>query len=100
MSKYAPSPLTASEIRKSEAARDLERIIELGVEFDKNSDGSYHRTLEGGHSHHRIFHRADSTGKEITATLLENVRKYAPSPLTASEIRKHSLVALLLKAVG
>ncbi len=59
----------------SEAARDLERIIELGVEFDKNSDGSYHRTLEGGHSHHRIFHRADSTGKEITATLLENVRQ-------------------------
>ncbi len=59
----------------SEAARDLEHIIELGVEFDKNSDGSYHRTLEGGHSHHRIFHRADSTGKEITATLLENVRQ-------------------------
>lgn len=59
----------------SEAAQDLEHIINLGVEFDKNPDGSYHRTLEGGHSHHRIFHRADSTGKEITTTLLENVRQ-------------------------
>lgn len=59
----------------SEAARDLEHIIELGVEFDKNPDGTYHRTLEGGHSHHRIFHRADATGKEITTTLLDNVRK-------------------------
>lgn len=59
----------------SEAAQDLEKIIELGVEFDKNPDGTYHRTLEGGHSHHRIFHRADSTGKEITTTLLENVRR-------------------------
>lgn len=59
----------------SEAAQDLEHIIELGVEFDKNPDGTYHRTLEGGHSHHRIFHRADSTGKEITTTLLENVKK-------------------------
>lgn len=59
----------------SEAARDLEKIIELGVDFDKNPDGSYHRTLEGGHSHHRIFHKADSTGKEITTTLLENVLK-------------------------
>ena len=59
----------------SEAAQDLENIINLGVEFDKNSDGTYHRTLEGGHSHHRIFHHADATGKEITSTLLENVQK-------------------------
>ena len=59
----------------SEAAQDIERIIELGVKFDKNPDGTYHRTLEGGHSHHRVFHKADSTGKEITTALLENVRK-------------------------
>lgn len=59
----------------SEAAQDIERIIEYGVDFDKNPDGTYHRTLEGGHSHHRIFHKADSTGKEITTALLENVRK-------------------------
>lgn len=59
----------------SEAARDIESIINFGVDFDKNPDGSYHRTLEGGHSHHRIFHKADSTGKEITTTLLENVRR-------------------------
>lgn len=59
----------------SEAAQDIEHIINLGVEFDKNPDGSYHRTLEGGHSHHRIFHHADATGKEITSTLLENVRR-------------------------
>ncbi len=59
----------------SEAAKDIERIIELGVNFDKNPDGTYHRTLEGGHSHHRIFHKADSTGKEITTALLENIHK-------------------------
>jgi len=59
----------------SEAAQDIEHIIDLGVEFDKKPDGTYHRTLEGGHSHHRIFHHADATGKEITTTLLENVQK-------------------------
>lgn len=59
----------------SEAAQDIECIINMGVEFDKNPDGTFHRTLEGGHSHHRVFHKADSTGKEITTTLLENVRK-------------------------
>ena len=58
----------------SEAAQDIKRIIELGVDFDKNPDGTYHRTLEGGHSHHRIFHHADATGAEIASTLLENVK--------------------------
>ncbi|MBR3759393.1 MAG: FAD-binding protein [Ruminococcus sp.] len=58
----------------SEAAQDIERIINLGVDFDKNPDGSYHRTLEGGHSHHRIFHHADSTGKEIASKLLSYVQ--------------------------
>ena len=59
----------------SEAAQDIEHIIELGVDFDKNPDGTYHRTLEGGHGHHRIFHHADSTGAEIAGKLLENVQK-------------------------
>ena len=58
----------------SEAAQDIERIIELGVEFNKNPDGTYHRTLEGGHSHHRIFHHADSTGAEIASKLLAYVQ--------------------------
>lgn len=58
----------------SEAAMDIEKIIEIGVDFDKKPDGSYHRTLEGGHSHHRIFHHADATGKEITTKLLEKVK--------------------------
>lgn len=58
----------------TEAAQDIRRIIELGVDFDKNPDGTYHRTLEGGHSHHRIFHHADATGAEIASTLLEKVK--------------------------
>lgn len=58
----------------SEAAQDIEHIIDLGVEFNKNPDGTYHRTLEGGHSHHRIFHHADATGKEIATKLLAKVQ--------------------------
>jgi L-aspartate oxidase len=58
----------------SEAAQDIKHIIELGVDFDKNPDGTYHRTLEGGHSHHRIFHHADATGAEIASTLLKKVQ--------------------------
>ncbi len=58
-----------------EAAHDLENIIKLGVEFDKNPDGTYHRTLEGGHCRHRIFHHEDATGREILTKLREQVQK-------------------------
>jgi len=44
------------------------------VEFDRNPDGSLHRTLEGGHSKHRIFHHKDATGFEIVSKLLQTVR--------------------------
>jgi len=58
----------------SEACKDIEHIINLGVEFDKNPDGSLHRTLEGGHSKHRIFHHKDATGSEVVKKLLAKVQ--------------------------
>lgn len=59
----------------SEACLDIENIINLGVDFDRNPDGSLHRTLEGGHSRHRIFHHKDATGYEILTTLLRHVQE-------------------------
>ncbi|MGN1480547.1 L-aspartate oxidase [Porcipelethomonas sp.] len=58
----------------SEAARDIETLISLGVDFDRTPDGELHRTLEGGHSRHRIFHHKDATGFEIVSKLLERVK--------------------------
>ena len=58
----------------SEAAYDIENIIKLGVDFDKNPDGSLHRTLEGGHCRHRIFHHKDATGAEIVDKLILKVQ--------------------------
>ena len=49
-------------------------LIEQGVDFTKDSDQeSYHLTQEGGHSHRRILHTADATGKEVTGTLVDKV---------------------------
>lgn len=59
----------------SEAAHDIENIIKLGVDFDRNPDGSLHRTLEGGHCRHRIFHHKDATGFEVVTKLLYNVQR-------------------------
>lgn len=58
----------------SEAAYDIKNIIDLGVDFDRNPDGTLHRTLEGGHCRHRIFHHKDATGFEVITKLIKKVR--------------------------
>ncbi len=49
-------------------------LIDHGVAFDRETqpDGAqrYHLTQEGGHSHRRILHRADATGREVETTLV------------------------------
>ncbi|MBR4555659.1 MAG: FAD-binding protein [Ruminococcus sp.] len=71
---YENDPVS-TDVLVNEAKIDIERIIELGCDFDKLPNGDYHRTLEGGHSKHRIFHHKDATGFEIETTLLRNVQQ-------------------------
>lgn len=59
----------ATHLLVSEAARDIEKIIELGVNFDRNDSGKLNRTLEGGHSRHRVFHYKDQTGLEVVTKI-------------------------------
>lgn len=55
-------------------------LIDEGVPFTKNGDGindeGYHLTREGGHSHRRVIHAADQTGKAIENTLEAQVRRH------------------------
>lgn len=45
----------------------------MGASFDHREDGNLHLMREGGHSHNRIVHAADMTGKEIERALLKAV---------------------------
>lgn len=65
----------STDILVNEAKIDIDNIIKMGVDFDKLPNGDYHRTLEGGHGMHRIFHHKDTTGFEIETTLLRNAEK-------------------------
>lgn len=50
----------------------IEWLIARGVDFtpaDKDADYPYHLTREGGHSHRRIIHADDTTGKAVETTL-------------------------------
>lgn len=58
------------------AACEIQTLLDIGVDFDKCPDGSFDRTLEGGHSRRRIFHHKDSTGFEITSKLQQEILKH------------------------
>ncbi len=71
---YKNNPQT-TEILANQGPKELLKLIDYGVCFDKNPDGSLHATLEGGHSKPRIYHHKDSTGKEVVDKLLASVLK-------------------------
>jgi L-aspartate oxidase len=52
--------------------RVIDSLAEWGVNFDREAN-EYHLTREGGHSHRRVLHVADATGKAITTTLTNQV---------------------------
>ena len=47
--------------------------LEDGPEYD-GDDSTYHLTREGGHSHRRVIHAKDATGREVETTLEQHVR--------------------------
>lgn len=49
----------------------IQWLIDQGVPFTKDQQG-YHLTREGGHSHRRIIHAADATGRAVHETLIRN----------------------------
>ncbi len=53
----------------------ISTLIQLGVQFDTDSSGSYDYTGDGAARRKRILHHKDETGKEITATLLSIAKK-------------------------
>ncbi|MGR0280115.1 L-aspartate oxidase [Marinomonas dokdonensis] len=51
----------------------IDWLIDQGVPFTRYGSGDeYHLTKEGGHSHRRIIHSADATGRAISKTLIKN----------------------------
>lgn len=52
----------------------IEQLLDFGVRFNKNEDGSLMYTREGAHSKPRICFHDDITGKEITETLQRYVK--------------------------
>lgn len=70
----------AVEFVASNARSCVQWLIDQGVLFDThvqpNGEESYHLTREGGHSHRRILHAADVTGREVQSTLVSKAQNH------------------------
>ena len=58
----------------------IQWLIDQGVPFtragSRNGHADYHLTREGGHSHRRIIHAADATGRAVEKTLEQQAREH------------------------
>ncbi len=67
--------LNAVEILVNEGPMHIQRLLDLGARFMRDSAGDLDLRREGGHSQKRIVHATDFTGKEIEEVLLKAVYK-------------------------
>ncbi|XP_024538882.1 L-aspartate oxidase, chloroplastic [Selaginella moellendorffii] len=65
------------EVVCREGPERVKELMAFGASFDHSEDGQLHLAREGGHSHHRIVHTADMTGREIERALLTAVKNNA-----------------------
>lgn len=63
------------EIMIKSSQQVVKDLISYGAEFAKDADGKLAYTKEGAHSDNRIIFHKDVTGKEITSSILEQVKK-------------------------
>ena len=80
----------------SEAPERINDLIEWGIDFDKNNDGSFNLAREGGHTEHRILHHKDNTGNEIQKVLSIQVK--ANPNITVLE--NHFAIDLMTQQIG
>jgi len=84
----------------SHARECIEWLVAHGVDFtlEEKADGTkdFHLTREGGHSHRRILHAADATGRAVSSALTALVRRLPNVDL----FEQHNAVDLIVQNRG
>jgi L-aspartate oxidase len=80
----------------SNAKKNIEWLKDQGVRFTEEQleDGtkSLHLNREGGHSHRRIVHTADTTGKSVSQTLIDKATAHENITL----LENHNAIDLII----
>ncbi|MBN8208448.1 L-aspartate oxidase [Bacillus sp. NTK071] len=65
-----------TELLVRQGPKQIQQLVRMGVQFDKNANGQYERGMEGAHSVSRILHSGgDATGMELVNTLICRVKE-------------------------
>jgi L-aspartate oxidase len=54
----------------SEGPERIAALVKMGADFNRKASGDFDLTREGGHSHRRIIHAGDVTGREVERALI------------------------------
>jgi L-aspartate oxidase len=81
----------AVSVLVNEGPQRIRELMEFGAEFTRTEQGNLELGMEGGHSHHRIVHAADLTGREVERALLAAVAQRGNITL----LEHHAAVELL-----
>ena len=83
----------AVELLVKDAKQCVLELEQLHVDFNKTQTGEFDLHREGGHSHHRVVHHTDATGREVENALIKIVR----SNPNISILENHFAVDLLIE---
>lgn len=87
----------AVRVLVEEGPKDILRLMELGVPFDRDEKGNLSVTREGAHGLNRILHcGGDATGLHMTNTLQERVRERA----NIQQLDEYALIDILTDKEG
>lgn len=63
----------AVKVLTKESIENVNSLVALGLDVDKDDEGNWDYTKEGAHCVNRIIHTQDNTGENVEKTLVENV---------------------------
>jgi len=69
----------------TQGKNQIQWLLDLGMPFTRENpntqsdphNSGFHLTREGGHSHRRVIHADDATGRQLSNTLIQQVRNHA-----------------------
>lgn len=64
--------LQAVKVLTRESIENVDYLVSLGLDIDKDEDGNWDYTKEGAHCVNRIVHTQDNTGENVAKTLIKN----------------------------
>ncbi|WP_421865662.1 L-aspartate oxidase [Motiliproteus sp.] len=86
--------------------QSIDWLVDQGVPFTREkSSNNLHLTKEGGHSHRRIVHADDATGKAVLETLLQRARAHSnitlmPQAIAIDLITRHKMKLADNRCIG